>query len=59
MMGFGMQWHQLDHMQTFCTSFQADNHNSTPQQHLITLLFTCRMLFLTPNSVKELKETDD
>jgi len=21
-----MQWHQLDHMQTICTSFQTDNH---------------------------------
>jgi len=23
------QWHQLDHMQTICTSLQTDNHNST------------------------------
>ena len=23
---WGMQWHQLDHMQTICTSFQTDNH---------------------------------
>jgi len=21
-----MQWHQLDHMQTICTSLQTDNH---------------------------------
>jgi len=27
--GFGMQWHQLDHMQTICTSLQTDN-NTTP-----------------------------
>ena len=28
-MGFGMQWHQLDHMQTICTSHQTDNHTNT------------------------------
>ena len=27
--GFGMQWHQLDHMQTICTSLQTDNHTNT------------------------------
>jgi len=26
----GWQWHQLDHMQTICTSFQTDNHTNTP-----------------------------
>ena len=25
----GMHWHQLDHMQTVCTSLQTDNHTST------------------------------
>jgi len=25
----GWQWHQLDHMQTICTSLQTDNHNNT------------------------------
>jgi len=25
----GMQWHQLDHMQTICTSLQTDNHTNT------------------------------
>jgi len=24
-----MQWHQLDHMQTICTSLQTDSHNNT------------------------------
>jgi len=24
------QWHQLDHMQTICTSLQTDNHTNTP-----------------------------
>ena len=24
-----MQWHQLDHMQTICTSLQTDNHTNT------------------------------
>ena len=28
--GFGMKWHQLDHMQTICTSLQTDNQASTP-----------------------------
>jgi len=28
--GFEMQGHQLDHMQTICTSLQTDNHASTP-----------------------------
>ena len=23
----GLQWHQLDHMQTICTSLQTDNHS--------------------------------
>jgi len=26
---WGRQWHQLDHMQTFCTSLQTDNHTNT------------------------------
>ena len=26
----GWQWHQLDHMQTICTSLQTDNHTNTP-----------------------------
>ena len=26
---FGWQWHQLDHMQTICTSLQTDNHSNT------------------------------
>jgi len=25
----GWQWHQLDHMQTVCTSLQTDNHTNT------------------------------
>ena len=30
-MGFWVQWHQPDHMQTICTSLQRDNHtNNTP-----------------------------
>jgi len=28
-MGFGMQWHQMDDMQTICTSLQIDNHTNT------------------------------
>jgi len=33
------QWHQLDHMETICTSFQTDNHNN----------ISSLMLFLMPN----------
>ena len=25
----GWQWHQLDHMETICTSLQTDNHTNT------------------------------
>ena len=39
-----MQWHQLDHMLTICSSIQIDNHTNTS-----SLNFTGRMLFLTPN----------
>ena len=34
-MGFsGWQWHQLDHMQTTCTSLQTDNHINTSSLNL-------------------------
>jgi len=29
----GMQWRQLDHMQTVCTSLQTDNHTNTSSLH--------------------------
>ena len=45
------QWHQLDHMQV-CTSFQTDNHDSTPP--LIFLQAGCPSCRPT-NSVKALK----
>jgi len=38
------QWHQLGYMQV-CTSFQTDNHSSTPP----LCFFTGRMPFLPPN----------
>jgi len=31
---WGRQWHQLDHMQTICTSFQTDNHTNTSSLNL-------------------------
>jgi len=40
MMGFGMLWRQLDHMQAICTLLQTDNHTNTS-------MFTGRMLFMT------------
>jgi len=40
-----MQWRQLDHMQTICTSF-ADRTTTPTHRHSI---FTGQMLFLTPN----------
>jgi len=50
--GVGWQWHQLDHMQTICTSLPMDNLANTHCS-----IFTGRMLFLVPNpnSVKALK----
>jgi len=32
----GMHWHQLDHMQTICTSLQTDNYTNT------TITYTAR-----------------
>jgi len=50
-----MQWHQLDHhMQAICTSLQTDNHTKSPTPH--HSVFTGRMLFLTSNRVKALKD---
>ena len=41
----GWHWHQLDHMQTICTSLQTDNHGST-----LSINFCMGwMLFLMPN----------
>jgi len=39
----GWQWHQLDHVQIICTSFQTDNHTSNSSFKF----FTGQMLFLT------------
>jgi len=57
----GWQWHQLDHMQTICTSLQTNNHTNTSHRSI----FTGWMLFLAPNqhcqstegNVKTLKTT--
>ena len=32
-----MQWHQMDHMQTICTSLQTDNRINTPSLNFYTL----------------------
>ena len=45
------QWHQLGHMQ-FCTSFQTDNHASTPPLKFVT----GRMPFLPPNQQRQSTE---
>jgi len=45
-----MQWHQLDHMQTICTSFQTDNHTNTS-----SLNFYRSVALLMPNHFKALK----
>jgi len=47
-----MQWHQLDHMQTICTSLQTDNHASTSPLSF----FTGRMPFLLPNQQRQSTE---
>jgi len=45
------QWHQLGHIQA-CTSFQTDNHASTPPQ-----FFTGPLPFLPPNQQR--RSTED
>ena len=45
------QWHQLGRMQ-ICTSFQTDNHASTPP----LCFFTGRMPFLPPNQQRQSTE---
>jgi len=40
------QWHQLDHMQIICTSFQTNNDDSTSS---LSFYFTGWMPFLLPN----------
>ena len=56
-MGFGRQWHQLDHMQTICTSLQSPDR-SKPHQHLITQFLQAGRPSCRPtNSVKALKAT--
>jgi len=45
------QWHQLGHMQV-CTSFQIDNHASTPPLSI----FTDWMPFLPPNQQRQSTE---
>ena len=40
----GWQWHQLDHMQTICTSLQTDNYTNTS-----SLNFYRPDALLTPN----------
>jgi len=45
------QWHQLGHMQV-CTSFQTDNHASTPP---LSFLQAGRPSCCPSNSVKALK----
>jgi len=47
----GWQWHQLDHMQTVCTSLQTET-TPTPYHSM----FTGRMLFLTPNQQRQSTE---
>ena len=46
-----MQWHQLDHMQTICTSLQT----TTPTPH--HSVFTGQMLFLTANQQRQSTES--
>jgi len=48
----GWQWHQLDHMQITCSSFQTDNHASTSPLSV----FTGRMPFLPRNQQRQRAE---
>ena len=44
----GWQWHQLDHMQIICTSFQTDNHALQTDNHASTSLSFYRPDALPP-----------
>ena len=48
----GWQWHQLDHVQTICTSLQADNHANTSS---LNFLQTGCTSWRPTNSVEALK----
>ena len=47
-----MQWHQLDHMQTICTSIETDNHTNTSS---LNFLQTGCSSWRQTNTVKALK----
>jgi len=47
-----MKWHQLDHMQTICTSLQTDNHTNTSS---LTYLQAGCSSWCPTNSIKALK----
>ena len=56
----GWQWHQLNHMQTMCTSLQTDNHINTSSLNFYRpgpwhrhSIFTGQMLFLMPNQQQQ------
>jgi len=42
------QWHQLNHVQVICTSFETDSHESTS-----SLNFKELILFLPPNQQRQ------
>jgi len=44
----GWQWHQLDHMQSICTSVQTDNY-ARPHHSV----FTGQISFLLPNQQRQ------
>ena len=48
----GWQWHQLDHMQTICTSLQTGNNTNTSPLSFLT----GRMPFLPPNQQRQSTE---
>jgi len=48
---WGWQWHQLDHMQTTCTSFQTGNHINTSSLHFYRL-DACRDAQATVSALK-------
>jgi len=48
----GWQWHQLDHMQTICTSLQTDNHTNTSS---LNFYRSVALAEAPTNSVKALK----
>ena len=48
-----MQWYQLDHMQTICTSLQTDNHINTSSLNVYRHIYIHTKLYSAKNRENE------